>query len=481
MSAVTAPGLPSENRPRSTALRGRLLPVGWPLTLLLVGAPLWWALGLVLFATQIVAIPMAIELLRRRPIKVPRGFGIWLLFLVCSAAGLLVLGVNPPGTIPNTLSGRLIGFGIRESSYVAITIIVLYVGNLDESEFPERRLINQLSIFFLTVTAGGLLGLLWPSLSFSSPLEPLIPRSIASVPYISRMIHPAFAQVQEFGGGTLPRPSAPFADTNTWGFQLSLLAIWFVVGWVIMGGRGRRLFASIALVIAGVAIFLSLNRGVWVGVILGVLYASVALARRGRAIPLAGMLVAVLVAGIVLVSTPLKVVYEQRTANGNSDDIRAYTTSRAFDLANRSPVLGFGSTRTAQGSISSIAVGKSPRCPICGNVPIGINGFFYTLIVSTGYVGMLLFFAFWVQQWWTSRRDRGVVAVAARLTLLIAAFYGLFYNLEATVPFLAIALLWRRQQAARGAHEVEGREVAAPVVPRVGPGGVRLPGPRAVR
>ena len=75
----------------------RLLRPGWPITVLLVGFPVLWALGLAAFATQILAIPMAIELVRRRPIKVPAGFAIWVLFLVCSLAGFLVLGVNPSG------------------------------------------------------------------------------------------------------------------------------------------------------------------------------------------------------------------------------------------------------------------------------------------------------------------------------------------------------------------------------------------------
>src|SRR6266545_2091871 len=53
----------------------------WPLWALLVLYPVWWLLGLGTFIFPILAVPMAIYLVRHRPIKVPPGFGIWLLFL----------------------------------------------------------------------------------------------------------------------------------------------------------------------------------------------------------------------------------------------------------------------------------------------------------------------------------------------------------------------------------------------------------------
>ena len=62
--------------------------------------PLWWVLGLAGFIYLIMAVPMAVALLRRRPIVVPPGFGWWMLFLLWSLVGFFLLGVNPPGTVP---------------------------------------------------------------------------------------------------------------------------------------------------------------------------------------------------------------------------------------------------------------------------------------------------------------------------------------------------------------------------------------------
>ncbi len=469
----TEPSRPVPSELARAPRRGWRLSPSWPLTLLLVGFPVLWALGLSAFAVHLVAIPMAIQLVRRRPIKVPAGFGIWLLFLVCSFAGVLVLGVNPPGTLPNSFIGRLVGYGVRESSYVAITVVLLYVGNLTYKELPERRLIKQLSFFFVTVTIGGVLGLLFPNVSFTSAVESstsvidlFVPGSISQVPYVSRLIHPAFAQVQDFGGDLLPRPSAPFAYTNTWASMLSMLGIWFGVGWLVVFTRTQRVLGILVVLVAGVTLVYSLNRGAWVGVVLGVLFVVVVLATRGRLLPLAGVLVTLAVASQIFLYSPLKQVIETRADNGVSNSVRAFTTVKAFELSAQSPVIGFGTTRSSIGSPASIAIGRSPECPLCGNVAIGINGSFYTLLVSTGYTGVLLFFGFWLNQAWRSRRDTSVVGLASQLTLLTAFFYGFVYTIELTVPFLVLALMWRRrmnpgegqrEQIPHGPARVRGR------------------------
>jgi hypothetical protein len=422
---------------------------GWPLTALLVGFPVLWLLGLSGVALQVAAVPMALQLLRRGRTRVPDGFGVWLLFLLCSAAGALVLGVDPAGTVPDSASSRLIGFAVRESGYLAATVLLLYVGNLSEDELPERRVLHGLSMLFSWTVLGGVLALVLPDASFRSPVELLLPHSMAAVPYVSHLVHPAFAQVQDFGGDPLPRPAAPFPYTNSWGFQIVLLSIWFGLRTARVGGR-RRVTSLLVLATALVTVVCSVNRGAWLGLALAVVALCVSMARRGRAAPVLALLATLAMTAAVFLASPLGAVVDTRLANGNSDQVRAFTSQRAVHLALRSPVVGYGSTRSAVGSPSSIAVGKSADCPTCGNVPIGINGYVFTLLMSTGFVGTLLFFAFWVSQLRRSRGDPGGVATAARITLLVAALFGFFYDLEPLVPFLALGLLWRRRSAGEG-------------------------------
>jgi hypothetical protein len=75
-AADTGPGIPGPVEPAAGGGWSAALS-GWPLTALLMLYPLWWALGMGTLIVFVLAVPMAIHLLRRRPILVPPGFGIW--------------------------------------------------------------------------------------------------------------------------------------------------------------------------------------------------------------------------------------------------------------------------------------------------------------------------------------------------------------------------------------------------------------------
>lgn len=439
-----------------------LLPLkpGWPLRVLLLGFPVLWALGLSGFAASLLAVPMALELRRRRPLKLPRGFTLWVLFLLCSFAGFLVLGVNPPGTVVSGTGARLFGFGMRELSYVTVTIVLLYVGNLTEKELPQRQLVKWMGTFFVIATLGGLLGLVMPDFQFTSPFELMLPHSIRSNIYVAHLVHPAAAQVQDLFGDQTPRPSAPFDYTNTWGFHMSLLAVWFVVDWFCGTGTPRRIVGALILAVGGVTIAMSLNRAAWIGVVISVVYLAVRLAARGRLLPLAGLGLGVLVAGAVLLASPLHQTFDQRLDNGQSNDIRALTSQRAIDLAEQSPIIGYGSSRAALGSGSTITVGRSASCPQCGNPVIGSNGYVFMLLVSTGVVGTGLFLGFGLARVRRTARDPSPLAMAGTLVILLTGFYGFFYDVASwmAIPFISLGVLWRHDQlrSDQRAREKEG-------------------------
>lgn len=430
------------------------LPEGWPLCWLLVGFPVFWALGLSAFAVTIMAVPMAISLIRSpEPIRFPKGFGFWALFLLWSVAGLLLLQVNPRGMVPDTAAGRVIAYATRELSYLSVTVVLLYVGNLSKAKVSQAKLMRWLAVFFVWAAAGGVLGMLAPTFSFTSPFEQLLPSSISGNSYVQRLVHPAFAQVQELINDATPRPAAPFPYTNTWGFHLTILGVWFVAAFLASKTTVPYKVMGCLVGLAGfVTLVFSLNRAAWIGVAVVVAYVAIRLAIRGRIVALISIgLVAVCAIGLVYVS-PLKGVIDARLDNGKSDNIRAYTTIEALKLAATSPIVGYGSTRTAYGSADSIAVGKSADCPNCGNPSIGINGYTYFLMVSTGYVGTALFFGLWVVQIWRARRLHSPPAVAGSAVLILSAFYGFFYDasLWMMVPFVSVGVLWRESEV-RGA------------------------------
>ena len=74
----------------------------WPIIALLVGYPLWWALGIADYMFVVLAIPMAMRLYSwrargRRLLRLPPGFSLWLLFLICMLAGAATLGADRAG------------------------------------------------------------------------------------------------------------------------------------------------------------------------------------------------------------------------------------------------------------------------------------------------------------------------------------------------------------------------------------------------
>src|SRR5262249_2318646 len=154
----------------------------WPITALLVGYPVWWALGLADFMWIILAVPMISQMAAwqtqgGRRLRVPPKFGIWLLFLIIAAAGIAASTLTAPGTVARPVSHRMLAYINRLASYGGVTVLLLYAGNLTEQELSRRRLAWMLGLVGVYAVAGGVAGMLMPHLQFSSPLMHLLPES----------------------------------------------------------------------------------------------------------------------------------------------------------------------------------------------------------------------------------------------------------------------------------------------------------------
>jgi hypothetical protein len=417
----------------------------WPLKTVLLGFPLFWVLGLGEFVWPLMAPPMAYQLWRmRRPVRVPPYFGVWLALLLWVVAGGLMIGQHLPGTLAG--SGGFTGWGLRLVDLAATTIVLLYVGNMTEAEMPTRKVIRWLGFLFGVTVAGGVLGMAIGNVSFSSPFELILPHSLRANYYVKQLVHPGFAQVQDVLGHTSPRPKAPFAYTNTWGNNLSLLLIWFVVGWWVRGSQRKKILAVAVIALALVPVIYSLNRGVWIGLGLTVLYLAFKLAARGHLAVLGSVLGVAAVGALIFALTPLNTVVTQRLQHGQSNSIRSSLDTQAYQAALKSPIIGWGTTRSALGSPSSIAVGKTPSCPTCGNAPIGSTGELWGVLIANGLVGAAFFVGFLILVAFHYRRDQSPEGVAARLVLYLTPFYALFYPELPTalsLAFVGLGLMWR--------------------------------------
>jgi hypothetical protein len=447
-----------DERPGGRGGRLSELPYAWPLWALLVLYPLWWLLGLGTFIFPILAVPMGLYLLRHRPIKVPPGFGIWLLFLVWFCASVIMLRVNPSGTHGDSGILRMGVVAMRFTLYLAVTVILLYAGNLTERQLPRVALVRWLAVIFVFTVGGGVLGMLWPSFGFTSPVEMVMPHSIRVNDYVQSLVHPNSAQVQAVLGDPAPRPAAPFGYTNVWGENLSIALVWFVIGWWVYG-TGLRRIATIALVgIAMAPAIYSLNRGMWIGVALTVVFLAVRLALRGRLWVVGGLAMGLTVAALVFMLSPLQTIFSERLSHGHSNRIREFTTEKVVEVSARSPFIGLGNTRDAAGSARTITAGKSADCQQCGNPTLGMNGHIWMVLISQGYVGALLymlFFVYGVLRYW---RDATPIGLGGITILILSLVYNFYYDLSVTsLAFfmLAYALLWRNDiEHARAARRV---------------------------
>jgi len=430
----------------------------WPVTALLAGYPLWWALGVAEYMFVLLAIPMAGRIYAwsmhgRRRIRVPPGFTLWLLFLLCVLAGATVLSVTAPGTIASPVSNRVIAYAVRTAQYFGVTVLLIFVGNLTERELPRQRLAWLLGLVALYAIAGGVGGVLFPNFHFTSPLTSLIPHRLqAGNLLLHAQLHPSLSQVQNILGVAKGRPDAPFTFTNEWGYCLALLLPWLVVAWVLRGTRRQRLVATAALVVVIVPVIYSLDRGLWIALLAGICYLGLRLATRGRFALLSTLLAVIVIAAVVIVATPLQGIISQRLAHGHSNASRASLSVAAIQTALSSPLVGYGGTRHQQGSARSVSVGRSDKCPNCGNVTIGGNGQLWMLLICDGFLGTALYLGFFGYGCWRYRRDRTPYGLAGVLVLLLTFVFMVAYNaVGAPLGFtmLAYALLWRNDQASR--------------------------------
>ena len=433
---------------RALRSRGIRLPTHWPFTALVAFFPIWWALGLGSFAIIGFSLPMLLQLRRARPLRVPRGFAFWLCFLAAVLVSGLMLGRTAPDTLPHGAATQLIAYSLRFLNYVAATVLLLYVMNMRGRGLTDRRIVGCLATFFIVAVAGGLLGLAAPGFNFTSPFEWLLPHHLAENSYVRVLVHPAAAQNQDVLGFTAARPKAPFEYTNTWGNVIGLLIVWFTVWAVRARGRGR-VVAVVVLCIALVPIVNSLNRGLWVGLGLGLLLLAVRLAMSGKLMTVIGLAAAVSTLAVVVLASPLATVVQERLNHGHSNDIRTNLAEAAFKGATESPVIGWGTTREVRGSYQSIAVGTTSGCARCGNADIGSTGHFWLTIFAQGFVGMALYLGFFLSVLWFYRGQRTAIGIGAQMTIIMSLWFMFVYSAVGwplALQMIAVGVLWRQKQ-----------------------------------
>ena len=445
---VAALSSASPRRSLPTRASDALTRPGWPLAAILVPFPLWWALGLTEWILFAMAVPMAAHLRRRRPLNVPRGIGWWLLFLLWVLVGGFLINVDAFGAVAADSPTRILTFGYRFVQYLTITVVLLYVINTLGS-VSTARIVRMVACLFITITVGGLLGVLAPQFEFPSLAELVLPSAISNVPFIQGMIHPTAAQLQVVLGYEAARPSAPFSFSNTWGLNFALTLPFFLQAWLGRDAGWRRWFAGPILVLAAVPAVYSINRGMWGALVAMAIFVAVraALTRRpGLVVAIVASMTAV---ALVVMISPLGTIVALRFTNEGSEGGRTSLGSLAVESVSKtSPIVGLGSTRDVQGNFNSISGGATAQCPACSPPSLGTQGQLWLVVFSQGLVGLALFAVFFALMFFRSLRVRSPI-VTMGLSVMVA--WGLtlpVYNslgVGMLVVMIAVGLLTRER------------------------------------
>jgi polysaccharide biosynthesis protein PslJ len=403
---------------RRTSVRLPRLPYGWPVVALFAGFPVWWALGLAGFIWVIMAIPMALSLVMRERVRAPKGIGIWLLFLFWMLASGVMLD-EPIRWIP---------FLFRAGQYFSATILLLYIYNAPRRLLDDRVVIVSMAALWVVTVVGGYLGIVLAGVTFGTPVEALLPGSIASNAYVQTMVHPGFGQVSEFLGFPWPRPNMPFEYTNDWGASFALLMPFVILGFRRYRSSVTRAFMRTMVVLSVVPLVVSMNRGLWLSLGLGIVFAGVRMAAQGRTKPLASMLLGVSVIALILGFSPLRGIIEQRFEHQHSNQGRLTLYEQATAGVLQSPILGYGSPQP----------NDNPNFP-----SVGTQGQLWLLLYSHGFPGALLFISWYVLVAWRLRRGKDDLNLWTQVVVVISIIQLAFYGqvpAQLHITFVAMAL-----------------------------------------
>jgi hypothetical protein len=402
----------------------------WPLAAAFVGFPLWWLLGFVDAVWMPVALVMLMLLARHSRARVPRGFGLYLVFLAWAACSALMLSG----------AAAMIGFTYRWLIYASCAVILVYVYNARRS-LTARYVTGCLTALWVTTFVGGYLGLLLPSVVVRTPLSYLLPSSLKANDLVNHMVIRRLAQYNPDSFLRVePRPSAPFLYTNNWGNVYSLL-LPFVVAYLFeVRGTPRFKWVALMLPVSAVPAMLTLNRGMYLGIGIAVLYAALRLAMAGR-VKAVALIGALAVLGVVLFTVlPVQQRIGNRlsdTAVSTSNDTRSSLYSQAVGLVPGSPVFGYGAP----------VAGQNPDA-----APVGTQGQVWLLLVSHGPGATVCFVGFFVVALARSWRRKDPVGLACSTVLLVSivelAYYGIVPN-GLPIMMVAAALGMRGPDPAR--------------------------------
>ena len=414
MTAAVAAGpaeAPTVARRRRTLRPDR---AAWPIWLFTAGLPYSFLIGIHGLAWLAPALVFGARILASPRVRFPRS-SIPLAVLVAWA--LLSLVVISPAEYPIFFYRWLLFAG-------ALTSFVWLV-NVRRDAVPTERIVDWLAAMWICLMVFGYMAALFPNLIVASPLGVIV-RPIQSIPFLARISEWRFAENHHFMGYPVPRPAAPFGAANSWGSAVGILTPFFIRSWLVDADPGRRRKGWALLAFGVYPILLSVNRGLWMALIVAFIYFAARKALRGRFAAVGVLLVAVFTTTALLVFTPAgSLVVDRLDHSEKSNAARSNLYELSWQGAKASPLVGNGVPK---------AVPNDPTSP-----PVGTHGLIWYLMFIHGFPALILFLGWLTIEVFRSGRVVEPLAWWTHLSLVIAFVEMPYYGLLPHVILIGIA------------------------------------------
>ncbi|MEU1757231.1 hypothetical protein ABZ436_31920 [Micromonospora matsumotoense] len=359
----------------------------WPLLAMFGLMPLWWALGAFYLGWSAFGLVLLGLMVTRGRVALPAGTACWLVLLA-----LVLLSFTRLDRATAYLTS-----GLRLGFMVTALIVCVYVYNLVRDGVPWAQVLRPLGWYWLGVVALGWLAVLAPRFQLTTPVELLLPGSMSGERFIQALTHVRANEFNPVSRAPIYRTAAPYPYTNNWGTAYALL-VPCVLAYLTSVRTGKfRVALLVSLPLSMVPAFMTLNRGMFLGLGAGLTYLGLRALVRGNAKLIASIGGLVLLVWVVSLVVPVQELIDNRVSSTDTNVDRMDLYVRTLQAVERSPLLGYGAPNSVDTTLAE--------------EPLGTQGMIWQVLYSHGIPALVAFLAWLVL---IAKRLAGAVSPAGQ-------------------------------------------------------------------
>jgi O-antigen ligase len=327
----------------------------------------------------------------------------------------------------------------RFTFLISATVVFIYVSNSWNATLSFRFAVAAMTYWFM-ISCMGIFGIANPLLYFESPMTALVPEWLEENRFVrNAIIIRRYAAIDSTG---VPRPRAGFPYANTWGSTFALLVPFVGIAYVMAKHLWQKGLIAAMLALSALPLVFSLNRGAWLSLSVGVVYAmAFALREKHLEVAWSAMIATLMIVGMVLLTPLQAAMTADLDGKSGSNTTRLTLYKKTVTASLEAPFFGHGTPQPRLGDDKPSA---------------GTHGHVWLVLISQGYPG-LIFFLGWLAYLAHSTRNPATPAACwYHVVVLIGGMQIFFYELTGAgliIMFIAGALALREQ----GSPETESR------------------------